>query len=67
MTQDLVPDHWTAREALAVYEFIDMLRDQIWNRYQIQLIEILQTECSTDPADWQVEDNRDDQDENTIF
>ncbi len=28
-----LPDHWTPREALAVFEIIDLLRDQIWLVY----------------------------------
>ena len=58
----IIPDHWTAYEASAVYEFIDAIRDEIWNRYEIQLVETLQAECSSDPADWGV-DNNEDQDE----
>ena len=50
----IIPDHWTAYEASAVYEFIDAIRDEIWNRYEIQLVETLQAECSSDPADWGV-------------
>jgi len=28
-----IPDHWTPDAALAVFELIDDLRDQIWRRY----------------------------------
>jgi hypothetical protein len=28
-----LPEHWTPAEALAVFEMIDLLRDQIWDRY----------------------------------
>jgi hypothetical protein len=28
-----LPEHWTPAEALAVFEMIDLLRDQIWDCY----------------------------------
>ena len=28
-----LPEHWTPAEALAVFEMIDLLRDQIWSCY----------------------------------
>jgi hypothetical protein len=28
-----LPEHWTPTEALAVFEMIDLLRDQIWSCY----------------------------------
>jgi len=28
-----LPEHWTPAEALAVFEMIDLLRDQIWICY----------------------------------
>ena len=42
----VIPDYWTAEEALAVYDFIDAIRDEIWSRYEMQLIEIIQKEES---------------------
>jgi hypothetical protein len=29
----LLPDHWTPAQALAVFEMIDLLRDQLWLAY----------------------------------
>ncbi|MCF6356075.1 MAG: hypothetical protein L3J26_13415 [Candidatus Polarisedimenticolaceae bacterium] len=52
MTTPIIPHNWTAREALAVYEFIDTIRDEIWRRYDVQLVELLSTEHSTNPEDW---------------
>ena len=43
----LIPDYWSAEEALAVYEFIDALRDEIWSRYDLRLIELLREERGT--------------------
>ena len=28
-----LPDHWTPDQALAVFEMIDLLRDQMWRTY----------------------------------
>ncbi len=53
MKSPIIPDYWTAHEALAVYEFIDDIRDEIWNRYQFQLIDILQEDRYPDPIDWE--------------
>ncbi|MEW7979303.1 MAG: hypothetical protein AB2813_05720 [Candidatus Sedimenticola endophacoides] len=44
MTQSPIPDYWTPEQALAVYEFIDELRDALWARYEVQLIEQMQDE-----------------------
>jgi hypothetical protein len=59
----MIPDYWSPREALAVYDFIDELRDEIWNRYQLELIQIMQAERSTNPADWGDEISEDPDDE----
>ena len=53
----VIPDYWTAEEALAVYDFIDTIRDEIWSRYEIQLIEIIKAEYSTNPDDWESYEN----------
>ncbi len=29
-----VPVHWSAEQALAVFEFIDLLRDEIWKLHR---------------------------------
>ena len=42
----IIPDYWTAEQALAVYDFIDTIRDEIWSRYEMQLIDIIQKEES---------------------
>jgi len=59
----MIPDYWSPREALAVYDFIDGLRDEIWNRYELELIKIMQAERSTNPADWGDESSEDPDDE----
>lgn len=52
MTTPIIPDDWTAQEALAVVTFVDAIRDDIWRRYGIQLMEELQAQRSTNPEDW---------------
>ena len=36
-----IPDHWTPETALAVFELINDLRDQIWSRYAIDIQDAL--------------------------
>jgi len=36
-----IPDHWTPETALAVFELINDLRDQIWSRYPIDIQDAL--------------------------
>jgi hypothetical protein len=33
MTTPQIPDYWSPEEALAVFDFIDNLREHIWARY----------------------------------
>ena len=30
----LLPDHWTPQQALAAFELIELLRDQLWHQYR---------------------------------
>lgn len=41
-----IPDDWSAQQALAAYELLDALRDRIWDRYELQLIELLAPETN---------------------
>ena len=36
-----IPDDWSPEQALAVYELLDAVRECVWDRYQLQLIELL--------------------------
>ncbi len=47
ITPPRIPDDGSPREALAVYEFIEEIRDAIWNRYDLQLIELMKEERIT--------------------
>jgi len=39
-----IPDFWTAEQALAVYEFLDELRERVWDRYSEQITERMRFE-----------------------
>jgi len=39
-----IPDYWTAEQALAVYDFLDELRDRVWDRYGEQITERMRFE-----------------------
>ena len=39
-----IPEHWSPEQALAVYDFLNDLAQQLWNRYQFQLIPLLQSD-----------------------
>ncbi|MDZ7754040.1 MAG: hypothetical protein U5S82_20970 [Gammaproteobacteria bacterium] len=47
MTHPPIPDDWTPEQALAIYDFIDELRDAIWSRYDRQLVELMQQDRIT--------------------
>ena len=37
MKTALIPDYWSTEEALAIVEFLDALREHIWNRYGLRI------------------------------
>ena len=46
-----IPDHWTPETALAVFELINDLRDQIWSRYAIDIQDELRRQLLPGDAD----------------
>lgn len=40
----LIPDHWSADQALAVFDLFKDITDLIWERYNVQLIDLLSAE-----------------------
>ena len=36
-----IPNHWSPRQALAVYDFLSELQQQIWDRYEQPLIDLI--------------------------
>ena len=43
-----LPEHWTARDALLVYEFLAEIQACIWCKYGVALTEAYQRECGGD-------------------
>ena len=37
MNRHTIPEHWSPEQALAVYEFLQALADQLWQRYHLDL------------------------------
>jgi len=42
-----IQNDWTQAQALAAYEAVDALREAIWSRYELQLIEQMREEQVT--------------------
>jgi hypothetical protein len=36
-----IPNNWSAEQALDIYEFLAEIQQQIWDRYELQLIDLL--------------------------
>jgi tRNA U34 5-methylaminomethyl-2-thiouridine-forming methyltransferase MnmC len=51
MMHNNIPDYWSAEQALAVYEFILELQQQIWDQYELQLYELLRSDLDESDAD----------------
>ena len=41
MSLNKLPNNWSAEQALAVYEFLGEIQQQIWDRYERQLVDLL--------------------------
>ena len=39
-----IPDYWSPEQALAIYEFLNDLRERIWDRYGEQITERMRFE-----------------------
>jgi hypothetical protein len=48
MTTVQIPQHWSPEQALAVWEFLDELSGRVWNRYELQLTELLHADLEQD-------------------
>ena len=42
-----LPTHWSPEQAVAVFEILDELRDRIWERYGLQIQQVLRDQRST--------------------
>jgi hypothetical protein len=47
----IIPDDWSPEQALAIVELLDDLRHVIWERYQLQLHELLREQHCSDLAE----------------
>ncbi len=47
----IIPDDWSPEQALAMVELLDDLRHVIWERYQLQLQELLSEQHCSDLAE----------------
>ena len=45
--QVTLPTHWSPEQAVAVFEILDELRDRIWERYGLQIQQVLRDQRST--------------------
>jgi len=36
-----IPQHWSPEQALAVWEFLDHISRQIWERYELSITELI--------------------------
>jgi hypothetical protein len=46
----IIQEDWSPEQALAVVELLDDLREVIWNRYQLQLFELLREQHDSHTA-----------------
>jgi len=67
MIPSIIPENLSGREAMLIYDFITAIQDQVWNRYEEQLVEIIQAEYSTNPADWGYPQNSENPDDDVPF
>ena len=47
MSLNNIPNHWSADQALAIYEFLGQIQQQIWDRYESELIDLLCADLET--------------------
>jgi hypothetical protein len=43
-----IPDYWSAEQALAVFELLDTLRDQVWELYATRIQQQWRLDCQDD-------------------
>jgi hypothetical protein len=43
-----IPDYWSPQQALAIYELLGDLQQRIWDRYELQLLELLRPDLEED-------------------
>jgi hypothetical protein len=53
-----LPDYWTPEQATAVFEFIDDIREAIWIKYQLEIMEQMRSERCTEVESTEGIENR---------
>jgi len=43
-----IPQHWSGEQAMAVWEFLDEVARCVWDRYELQLVELIKAELDQD-------------------
>jgi hypothetical protein len=51
----IIPDDWSPEQAIAVYEFLDEVRERVWDRYQEHIIEQFRINCEKEKDQGQPE------------
>ena len=46
-----IPDYWSPQQALAIYELLGDLQQRIWDRYELQLLELLRPDLEQEDDD----------------
>ena len=46
-----IPQHWSAEQAMAVWEFLDEVARCVWDRYELPLVELIKAELDQEPSD----------------
>jgi hypothetical protein len=49
-TAELIPEHWSSEQALAVFDFLADLTDAIWIRHETALVEHCIRQIHSEPA-----------------
>ena len=51
----IIPDDWSPEQAIAVYEFLDEVRERVWDRYQEHISEQFRINCHEKNDEGQLE------------
>jgi len=46
-----IPDDWSPQQAFAIYEFLGDLQQRLWDRYELQLLELLRPDLEEEDDD----------------
>ena len=46
-----IPQYWSAEQAMVVWEFLDEVARCVWDRYELQLVELIKTELGRESSD----------------